>query len=170
MENTSKQTDEPVLLRWEMPAARRKLIAGFFWLLLAGLLLSLAAFAVYAVLSVTSGDPYLDRVLPLSAALNLAMLLAWVLFILPVFAGAYGIKCTNAGVTLSMFVTGRRSLRCDEISVLRQGRLGHTILRYGDRGRSYAYLNIPPDVRDRLIAILRETSDARIIGFDSEAS
>ncbi len=166
MENALRETaDEPVLLSWEMPATGRRLLAGLFWSFLAAFLLVNGGLTYYAA----DGDPAHERVFALiSVPLNLFMLLVFFAFFWPVLKGASGVTCTNSVIRLSMLVTGRRHLRWDELAALRKGRLGHDILQYGEHGRRRAYLFIPPDVREKLIAILREASDARIVGFDSE--
>jgi len=153
LENTPREiAEEPVLLTWELDSRRRWLfiLASVVW--------------VVVVILLSSALPVHHLRPPV--AVGLFVLTSSL--VVPLVRAGWELKCKASAVTVRDAMGLQSTLSWNEISRLRPGRYGFTVLEWKSAvGR--AYLPIPPDVRDKLIAILRETSNARIIGFDSEA-
>lgn len=159
LENTPRETaEEPVLLRWDLPAEKRSIcklypFQAVFWLLWVGYQLCY------------------NR--PASRAGDAALIVGVVFLALSIFAirqvllSGVGMACSRSGVEVTLSFGRPRHLRWAEIKMFKRWIFGSTVLCFDSSPYSF-YLRIPPEVRDKLIAILRETSNARIIGFGPE--
>ena len=159
MENTPKETpDEPVLLRWEMPVGRR-------WLFV---VISLAEAALMLLLWSVVQERLPDGILIRLASIG-AVVTLFSLFVPPFLHSSAKLGCKESGLSIKSVIGLRYTVPWSAIRTLRPDWYGLVVLEWkGNPSR--LYLPIPPDVRDNLIAILRETSNARIIGFEPEES
>ena len=85
-------------------------------------------------------------------------------FIAPLFVRiAYSVICTSESIVIGAPFGRKVSISLSDVKILKLGLLG--VVRIDAVGVSRDIL-LPREVRDKLIAILRETSNARLIGFD----
>ena len=159
MENAPRETaEEPVLLSWEMPERRRRLFHAIPFVELALILvvftvavwrwshIGLVVAALLVLYTFFVGRPWVMRPFWFAAAL---------------------VQATASGVRIATTTGGKFSVPWADLRSLRRGAYGFALLSTPTMG---IYLPIPPDVRDKLIALLREASNARIVGFDSETT
>lgn len=167
MEKTSGETTEgPVLLSWQFPALMRTVAKLVFCLIFVPSILAVGVLGIYNA----TGDPVGERLFHrFYLWASLALVISAVVCSKLLCFGSVGIECRNSGITITSLFARPRRMRWNEVVRLSKNRAGHIVLQYGDRVLDDVRLPFPPDVRDKLIAILREKSDARIIGFDSEA-
>ena len=160
MENTSRETaEEPVLLSWEMPERMRKLFHTISFMeqaLILGVLgvvvwkshdwpnISLAVTILLILYTSFAGRPRVMR---------------------PFWMAATLVQATTSGVRIMTVTTVEFSVPWTDVRALKRGPYGFTVLSTPSVD---IHLPIPPEVRDKLIAILRETSNARIVGFGPE--
>ena len=159
MEKTLDEIVEgPVLLTWEMPAWKKKLFHSLPFAILAVLLL-VNVFVVW---------PLYDRVY--ARAIGAFLLFGYAFLgmkwlMLPLWRSSAHLDVTTNGIRVKTVIDVRFVVPWTNVRVLRRGIWGFMVL--SDPPGSI-YLPIPPEVRDRLIAVLRETSNARIVGFGPE--
>jgi hypothetical protein len=159
LKNASKQTDEPVLLSWEMPAGRRWLYRAVACL--GGIVYPISLIALILVLP--SAGWY---IVPAGV---LWLLLAPSYLLRPFAFTASRLRVSAQGITYRLVTFGGAFQRWSGVKCLKRGPYGFAVLS-ADASPVGLFLHIPPDVRDKLIAILRETSNARIVGFDLETT
>lgn len=158
LENTSKETtEEPILLSWELGAGKRRLyrIIAYTALVLQPLGI-LALFLIHGWWW------------------NILVFFLWfiglpALMLAPFGRAAVRLSVTASGIRACLAFGNADSTRWTGVQSLKSGLYGFAVLR-SDAFFVPVYLPIPPDIRARLIAILRETSNARIVGFGPEGS
>ncbi len=160
MENTPKETpDEPVLLRWEMPVGRR-----WLYRLTPPIATAVLFFAYWAIS--TQLSPRMHAWFFWVVFLPLLCGHQWLMY--PLWFASARIDCTATDLRTATVFGHRFRMQWAGIRVLRRGMYGFAVIPQG--WRAAIYLPVPPHVLDKLIAILREASNARIIGFDSETT
>lgn len=160
MENASRQTDEPILLSWEMPVVRRLLYLCSF------LGVVLLFYAIHTALLEFVRTPA-SRLL-VGIAIGGLLGIAAALFGVPVLYLARKIICTASTLTIRTVLGFRYSMPWTTVTRVKAGRLGLVALK-SECSSAWLFLSVPPDILASLLSLLRETSNARIIGFDSEA-
>ncbi len=170
MENVlSETTEEPVLLSWEMPAEERTFSRKL------AQRISVVFFAIIFVVALI-GSLMEDMTWKVHVTVWLVVatiaipLIPWLIRLVLQSSSVVSLDCTSSGILVTMPDWEKRHVAWHEIKVLAKYGKGFTMLRYGRLARQRLYLPIPSDVRDKLIAILRETSNARIVGFGTEES
>lgn len=161
MENTPRETNkEPVLLSWELDPKLRRLYrrAAYVNLLMYTTLLP-------APILILVHAPYM-------ASLLLGMLFAYWSFRdrRSALLRVVRLTCTSQRLQAVRVLGSTVSVPYSQVKSLRQGPIWGSAILSSPALRADLYLELRLDIRDKLIAILREASNARIIGFDSEAS
>lgn len=150
----------PILLTWEMPAWKRQTFGALPFLIAA------VVIAVSVMLTFRYKSTGYLRIMAI--ALPFAYWLVGANWLLkPFWHAATMLEVTADGIRVMTATRVRMIVPWADARVMRRGTYGFAVLSNSPRS---VYLPIPPDVRDKLIAILRETSNARIVGFGPEES
>ena len=153
MEDKAEETEEPILLTWRMPSvafAAKKAFSvlmvclPILWVLVFGLRIAAHAWEAALMGLVAVGCS-------------------------AVFYSIYSrvvqeFSIVTAELRVTLFSGRRETVGWQDISTLRQGQSFAGILKA--HNHRPIWFDVPRDVMGKLVAILRETSNARIIGFD----
>jgi hypothetical protein len=146
---------ESVLLSWRMPVWTRRL----FLLLPVAIVIPLVILVPDISSALSSTMPYwlfcIVVFLPMAVGVS-AHFVCW--------STAAEIIGTSAGIQIQPIRGRKISCGWHEVKSLQRSRLLGAIIVLGLS--SFVFLRIPDEFMARLIAILREASNARIIGFD----
>jgi hypothetical protein len=154
---TDNQPREHVLLSWQMPILRRA-----SYIIMA---CSITVVLVVAAYAAAGGARYpLDRWLPVIFVAIAAIGLGGHVFG-PFLYAAADMRCTQSGLDLEPVLSKPVRVPWSNVKALKRTFAGHKILLF-DLSPGFMYLRVPPSVLNQLIALLREASNARIIGFD----
>jgi hypothetical protein len=145
---TQENAELPVLLGYRMPVWKQ--------LSLIALALIIGVAAKLAYVADSSGVYRLSVIVLLFSAI---VLLVW-------FAkhAVKGFECLRPGMNVEDLSNKVLGIPWDEVRRFRRLSARLTVLSL--RKGWYIFLGLPKPVLDQLIALLREASDARIIGFD----
>lgn len=106
--------------------------------------------------------------LQLSTLITIVVLLGFELLLLFMLIGRVvgRIACTTEGIELKTVYGFNRHIPWSSIKVFGRSWAGFTKIEIAGEYSDEYYLLMPDEIRDKLISLLRETSNAYIIGFD----
>lgn len=151
---------DAVLLSWQMPRMRRIL----FWAIPLGIVLIIMV--AVAILTAKFLSVFWIRFLVLWIPFVAYGFLYWLVY-RPCFLAVKDIRVTGSGVNARLLTGKIHPLPWEKIQALKHTRLGFTVLAV-NIAPDTLYLYLPKPVVEQLISVIRESSDARIVGFDQE--